>query len=190
MRISIITPTLQRESLVRCCESINNQTLKSWTHIVQMDCADEDLNSDLMFRLAHPQRLFFCCGQKHGNYGNRCRHLAWEHAAGEYLIYLDDDNFLADDKILEDISIALADDPKWAIFPIHRHGWYFFHDPPGMCMIDTLNVVVQREIGRWPDIEPREADGYWVEALKDKYPYAAFPQFRPIGIMETSSNGI
>jgi hypothetical protein len=85
----------------------------------------------------------------------------------------------------------LAGNPDWAIFPIHRHGSYFFNDPPGLCMTDTLNVVVKREIGRWPDIQAREADGHFVEALKASHPnYASFPHFRPIGVMEYSSNGI
>lgn len=189
---SIITPTLQRESLVRCCESVLAQTFISWEMIIQVDA--ESINYELFDRI-HPTRKIWVeeCGEHHGNYGNRCRHLAWKRSTGKYLIYLDDDNYLADSEILSDMSAALigADFPEWAVFPIHRHGSVFFHDPPGLCMTDTLNIIAKRKIGRWPDITAREADGHWVEALKiDHLNYAAFPHFRPIGVMEHSSNGV
>jgi hypothetical protein len=106
------------------------------------------------------------------------------------LIHLDDDNFIADDRVLQDLSMILDGcDEYWAIVPIMRHGRKFFNDPPGLCMTDTANVVVKREIGRWPDIPDYTADGHWVEGLKAKYPYAAYPDMRPIVVMENSSEG-
>jgi glycosyltransferase involved in cell wall biosynthesis len=166
---------------------VNSQTHPDWEHVVVVD--GNHWNLALTDQIVHPQRKMLLTVETK-NWGNKQRHLGWNFATGDYVIYLDDDNYLSDEKILEDIAIALADLPKWAIFPMHRHGWYFFNDPPGMCMTDTLNVVVQREIGRWSDIEAREADGVLVEALREKYPYAAFPNFRPIGVMETSSGGV
>jgi len=187
---TIITPSLQRESLVRCCETVNQQTLFSWQHIVQVDAAE--LDTALMERIKHPQREIYCCGERHGHFGNHCRHIAWEKATGLYCIYLDDDNTLAHINVLLDIINALHGSgyPQWACFPILRHGSTFFYDPPRLCFVDTLNIVVKREIGRWPDIEAREADGHWVDALRERYPYKAFPLATPIGIMEHSSDGV
>lgn len=187
---SIVTPTLERPSLVRCCESVNTQSYASWEHIVAVDA--EFVNEDLHSRIDHPQRYVFACGQRFGHFGNHARWLAWEHARGRYLVMLDDDNYLYHPDALSDIADCLASDsyPDWAIFPIHRHGSVFLLLPPGMCMTDTMNVVVKRELGRWPDIEAREADGVWTEELKKRYAYSAFPDVRPIGMMERSSNGI
>lgn len=188
---SILTPSLQRESLLRCCESVNKQTfVGQWEHIIFLDVAE--INEKMFCAIQHPNRRVMQCDFPHRNYGNTCRGKAWDHATGEYLVMLDDDNALYDDKVLEDIHAALNgplfDPPDWAIFPIHRHGQIFFHDPPGLCMTDTANVVVKREIGRWPDIPDYTADGHWVEGLK-KYPYLAFPAFRPIVFMPKSSEG-
>lgn len=193
LTITIITPSLQRESLVRCCQSVDRQTYTDgWQHIVALDCAPEDINHDLLAKIQHPQRIVFCCGQKFGNYGNHARYMAWEKATGDYLAALDDDNSMYSDHALADIANALesANRPDWAIFPIHRHGRYFFNDPPGMCMSDSANILVKIELGRWPDIVAREADGVLVEKLKSKYSYAAFPNVEPIILMEHSSNGV
>lgn len=192
LTITLITPSLQRESLVRCCQSIDSQVYSSWQHVIALDCALEDVNADLLSRIQHPQRIIFCCGQKFGNYGNHARWVAWEKATGDYLAMADDDNMLYSDHALTDIAASLesANLPDFAIFPIHRHGRWFFNDPPGMCMTDSANVVVKREIGRWPDIASREADGVLVEELKKNYSYAAFPNVDPIVLMEHSSNGL
>lgn len=136
----------------------------------------------------HRNRRFAQCIRPHMNYGNTCRHNARSLTQGSYLLYLDDDNWLADERVLEDVAYALIDSPQWAIFPILRHGSIFFNDPPGLCQTDTANVVVRREIGQWPDIPDYTADGHWVESLK-KYPYDAYPDFRPIIVMPKSNEG-
>jgi glycosyltransferase involved in cell wall biosynthesis len=188
MKFSIITPTLNRESLARCCKSVDNQTLTDqWEHIIQVDSTD--LDTDLMKRIEHPQRHIYCCGVHHNDYGNTCRRLAWEQAAGEWLLMLDDDNFLFSNRVLQQLEKALLNVEYWAIFPIWRLGSVFFNDPPGLCQTDTANILVRREIGRWPDIPDYTADGHWVEALKAKYPYSVFPDFRPIVMMEQISEG-
>jgi|ERR1700722_687419 len=186
---SIITPSLQRQSLLRTCESIDKQTyFGRFEHIIMID--QDVIDKELFAKIDQPYRFVYQCPNHHGNYGNRCRYDAWKHASGDMLWYMDDDNYLVDDRILEDMAAILKDVECFAILPIMRHGRWFFNDPPGLCMTDTMNVVCRRTIGRWPDIEAREADGHWVEALKANYPYTAFPQFRPIGVMEYSSNGI
>jgi len=188
MKFAIITPTLQRDSLVRCVDSIDRQTHKDWEHIVGID--DQKIDYSLMGRCCSDKRIWISMGQRCGNYGNHARHEAWKYVSADWILYVDDDNFLADDRILEDMATILEGvEEQWAIFPIHRHGRPFFYDPPGCCYVDSANMVVRREIGRWPDIEAREADGYLCDVLKDKYPYKAFPNFRPIIVMEKSSNG-
>ncbi len=184
---SILTPTLQRDSLLKMCESIDRQTFTAWQHVVAVDC--EEWNRPLMAKIAHPQRVLIKCPFPHRNYGNSCRNNAWEYATGEWIWHLDDDNWASDSHVLADLAEALEGVEHWAIFPIKRHGVRFFNDPPGLCMTDTMNVVVRRERGRWPDGPEYVMDGLWVEALKAKYPYRAFPDFPPIGVMPKSSEG-
>ncbi len=147
-------------------------------------------DDELMGKVVHPRRSVSICDWEHHNGGNTCRFEAWENATGVYCLYLDDDNFLSDDTILEDIASALesADKPQWGLFPILRHGQWFYYDPPYYCSTDTGNVVVRREIGQWPNVQQRESDWALVERLLG-YPYKAFPEFRPIIVMPSSNFG-
>lgn len=187
---TLITPSLQRESLLACCDSIDKQSFRDWEHIVQLDCAGEDIDSALVGRIVHPQRTIRYCGSRHANYGNTCRNHAWAAATGEWCAHIDDDNKLADDQVLFDLAGVLSmTQEMWTLFPISRHGFYFLNDPPGLCQTDTANVIARRGVARWPDVPNYEADGIWVEQLKAKYPYRVFPDFRPIVIMERSNHG-
>jgi glycosyltransferase involved in cell wall biosynthesis len=187
MKFSIITPTLQRESLIKTCESISGQSCMDWQHLVMIDCEKPD--GRILSRIPfNPQRRFTVCGTAHKNFGNRCRHDAWAYATGEYVLYLDDDNWLTNERVLENIAAVLTG--NWGFFPILRHGQIFYTDQPRSCHADTANVVVKREIGRWPDGPEYTMDGIWIDALMKNYPnYQAFPNFRPIVVMPSSNEG-
>ena len=133
-------------------------------------------------RSVHPQRVIFFCSQEHRNGGNTCRSQVFDSATGDYVYYLDDDNTLCDDMVLEDMNTELeaAGNPDWALFPINYLGNYFFHDPPALSFVDTANVIVKREFARWPDIEIHESDWVYIQNLLATRPYKAFPDFRPI----------
>jgi glycosyltransferase involved in cell wall biosynthesis len=186
MRFTIITPTLLRSSLVRTCHSVDCQTHADWQHIVMVDRSK--LDRALLAQIDHAQRTVIQCPVPHHDYGNTCRRNAWELATGDYCLMLDDDNYLTDEKILEDIAANLDDRPDWALFPILRRGKLFFHDPPGLKVTDTANVVVRRQIARWPNTLEYAADARWVEGLK-AYPYKSLPGFRPIVDMPVQSKG-
>lgn len=190
MTFSIITPTIQRESLVRCCESVSNQTYTRWEHLVQIDRMS--INLALIGSVMHPQRTISPCFAEHRNYGNTCRHMAWEGCTGDYLLYLDDDNYLADENVLSDLAAALVDRPDYACFPIMRFGQRFFDPNPRSCHADTANIVVKREYGRWPDRPEYTADGFWIDAMRSdpSLVLESFPDFRPIVIMPQQGKGL
>lgn len=179
---TIITPTLQRDSLVATCKGIAEQSFDNWQHLVMVDCAE--FNFDITSQILHPKRRIMKCEKPHVDGGNTCRHNAWNYARGEWIIYLDDDNILSDSNILRDIAEVLPHDQQWAIFPIDRLGLRFYTDPPKSCHIDTLNIVLRREIAQWPQTDAYGSDGVMVDDLMERgIPYAAFPAFRPIGVI-------
>ena len=179
-RYTIITPTILRESLEKCCDSVNFQTVTDWEHLVILDSADD--TQTVWPELMHPQRKFIRCGINHNDWGDTCRHLAWTHATGEYIHYLDDDNYYPDDRVLEEFRAVTAD---WAIFPInkiHFGGMHFFC-PPMVGGTDTGSFLVRREIGRWTKgvvsggvqwVETSKkynSDGRFAKQLSEKYNY-------------------
>lgn len=168
MRYSIITPTLNRPSLEACIESVKSQTHKDWEHIIEVD------------------------SPRTNNFGNTPRHRAWTRATGDYVIYLDDDNFFSRPNALADIDFCLMGDnyPDWAIFPILRFGRPFCCLPPGNCRTDSANMVIKREIGQWPEGPEYTMDGLFCDQLKSKFAYSAFPLIEPIITVPVQGKGL
>lgn len=169
-RYSFITPTLVRPTLSRLCRSIDSQVETEWEHLVIADCTMEDYLRHLPFltTLEHPNRYFFCCEHHHANGGNSCRNKFQSAARGEYLFFIDDDDFLADNEVLNTLNVVEA---PWAIFPADHYGQYFLHVPPGMCRTGTGMFIFKRGLATWPDTDQYESDGVLIEQLIQKYPY-------------------
>ena len=177
MRYSIITPTILRESLLRACHSVDVQTCQDWEHIIMVDSGHNDT---LLEKIKHSQRHIFFCDMPHRNWGNTCRFNAYEKTQGDYLYSLDDDNYLADEKVLEDLKAVTK---PWAIFPIldckpvrgEPRRNTLFYNPPRRGQSDGGSILVRREIGRWPNALVGELtydlDGQHIERLSVTYPY-------------------
>lgn len=186
---TLVTPSLQRQSLIRCCDSVDIQSYTSWQHVIVLDVETRD--EELLEKIAHPQRLIIQCGTPHRDFGNTCRRNAWHAAEGDNLAWVDDDNEMAHPDALRDMEKVLRGSTfEFSLFPIMRHGAWFFNDPPGLCMTDSANLVVRRDVGQWPDMRDYCADGHFAEALKVKYPnYGSFPNVAPIISVPVSSQG-
>jgi hypothetical protein len=191
---TIITPTILRPSLQKMCETLDAQRFYDWQHLIYLDrkVATDDQRT-ILLSIEHPQREVIPCDKEYCNFGNTPRNLAWNFATGKYLLYIDDDNFLMHDDAFSDLATEISDSdyPDWGIFPMWRHGRPFFHDPPRSCYVDTANLYVKREIGRWPDIDAYTADGILIEELisHPEYSYKALPDVRPMINMPYSSEG-
>jgi glycosyltransferase involved in cell wall biosynthesis len=192
-RFSVITPTLMRDSLAKCCESVDRQTLtRGWEHIVIVDLPMDEIDQYQIAELTHPRRRFLYCGKRHRDGGNSCRHEAWKHARGTMAYFLDDDNFIASDDSLERIWRKLETNnfPSVAFFPINRLGGRFFPDgAPRDCHVDTANLVVKREFGQWPATDAYGSDWVMIESLIAKHPYAMFPDEAPIAVVPVINGG-
>lgn len=137
-------------------------------------------------RIRHPQRKILHCLKRHRDFGNSCRHDAYPHLTGDYCFFVDDDNYLAHDGALRDLSFATA---PWAIFPIQRQGRRFYSDPPQMWSTDTGNFILRRPFALWPALPYYDTDGRFVTHLANTLPYQPFPRLRPPLIMPYSSVG-
>lgn len=200
MRYTIITPTLVRPTLARLCESIDRQINGDWEHIIMVDvplivmpakrAIVESFPKD-------PRRRFYRCGKAHKDYGNTCRRSAWDKAKGDYILYLDDDNYLASSGSLTSLEAVTG---EWAIFPLLRHGNRFYNDPPAFSKIDTANMLIRREHAQWPTPPANEMipnSGYsksygadWILAERLlSIPYQALPDLEPVVVMEQTNWG-
>jgi hypothetical protein len=176
--------------LIRLCRSVDCQTQTDWQHLVVVDAPRASLNLDQRQILesipSHPSRSFSFCDRRHKNYGHTCRHQIWRQARGEYILYVDDDDYMAHPAALATLDSVAA---PWAVFPILRRGKIFFSLPPGTARTGTGMFIHQREIGRWPDSDLYEADGVFVEGLVRTYPYQAL-DCAPLMIQPLNSVGV
>ena len=181
MRYSIITPTLVRPTLRRLADSIYAQTAANdWEWLI---CVDVPLvifpeKKKLIEELAKDPRVHVHrCGVQHRNYGNTCRNLAGGRVVGDYVIFLDDDDFLADERVFETLEQVTA---PWAIFPIMRCGHLWFCEPPGLGKTGSGQFIMRRDLGlKYPDNDHYSADGELAEQLK-AYPYQSLGHERPL----------
>ena len=190
MRYTIVTPTICRQSLSRLCASTDSQTQADWEHLIVIDMPQESLTKDHRRVIesipSKPNRSYFYCDRNHNNYGHTCRHQIWEQAKGDYIVYVDDDDYFADKDALK--ALDAVSEP-WAVFPVLRHGKLFFNIPPGSWKTGTGMFMHKREIGRWPDSDSYDADGSFVEELKQNHKYQVVDS-GPIVVLPKSSFGI
>ena len=173
IKFSIITPTLVRTSLMRTCGSVDKQTYKGYEHIVMVDTAPTPMQADVLECLSGIRRNVIYLGKRHNDYGNLARNTAWEHATGDYIMYLDDDDYYMPNA-LETIAAKLKELPKlpdFAVFNCTRMGQQFFHWPPRIEYTCSCQYVHKRVINgnpvKWPTHDSTyQSDGRFLESLK------------------------
>jgi len=190
MRYTIITPTICRPSLARLCESVDRQTQADWEHLVVVDLPRQKMSQrqrEIITSIpGRDNRIFHHCDAAHKNYGHTCRHQSWAHAMGEYILYVDDDDYLADDRVLEALNSVTQ---LWAVFPVIKYGKTWLNLPPGVGATGTGMFLHRREIGRWPNSDLYEADGLFATELAQKYQYQVLDS-RPLVVQPASSRGV
>jgi glycosyltransferase involved in cell wall biosynthesis len=165
MRYSIITPSLGRDTLLRLCQSIDQQSCADWEHIVMIDSADAE---HLLYSIRHPQRTVVHCSNTYRDWGNTCRREAWDLSSGEYLLYIDDDNYYADMEVLE--TLLSATQPV-VLFPLLHRGSIELPIPIRVGRSDSNALMVKREIGQWPAGGGHETDGIFIQQLTSNHSY-------------------
>lgn len=191
MRLSIITPSIARSSLVKLCETIDNQTDQDFEHIIMVDIPIKELTDEQKVRLSkfygRPNRKLFFCEQRHFHCGNTCRRNACKFAKGDYIFYIDDDDYFADNGVFDTLQ---AVDKDWAIFPMMLNGQRLYADPPQGCQISTGNFMHRRGFVTWPDTTVYESDWAIVSEMMKKAPWQSFPNWRPLVIHPKHNVGV
>lgn len=189
MRYSIITPTLVRSTLRRLCISIDAQTNGDWEHLVGIDTwISKDKQKILDSLGADPRRRVFQFTDKHDNdFGNHCRRAMFDKARGEYILYIDDDDFYADVNVFKTLETVTE---TWSIHPVLALGKICHAVPPRIHHTGSAMFMYRRDTGiKFPDNADYSADGQVVEELREKYQYQNLSSVRPLVIYEKANHG-
>lgn len=168
MKFSIITASIQRESLVKCCESVDRQTFADWEHLIWVDKEVDWISAQEL----NGKRFYFSDG-RHGDYGNTPRNRAWLRATGDWVIVLDDDNFFLRPDALSIIARTLNKSVGVNIYPILRFGHEFSGVPPKVCHVDSANAVFRRDVGPWPIGPEYTMDGIFIERVANEHGWSS-----------------
>lgn len=178
MKLSIITPTILRTTLARTIKSVLSQTFTDYEHLIVVDRAETVPPDNPDLHNEHTR--YIMCGMGHNDYGNTPRNHAGNGALGEYICYLDDDDYYIDCNVLNGIMRRMEDGgwPIWGILPLK----FVFEDGNSRVMIGTPvqrgncgtgHIVHKREVNgeqvRFPARPEYDADGYFVEDMKKRY---------------------
>src|SRR5581483_932752 len=189
MRYSILTPTLVRSTLKRLCDSIDSQTCKDYEHIVIVDCIPDAKQQEILDSIKHPQRVILMNpNAPHPcDYGNNARRYGFDHAQGEYILQLDDDDYYADSGVFETLKCVTK---IWAIFPVLAYGKRCHRKSPGRHLTGSAMFMYRRDTGlKFEDTTEYSADGMLVEELKKRYVWQSLDDVRELVIYPKANRG-
>ena len=183
--VSIITPTLNRHErlLNRCIPSVQAQAYPNVEHVIVSDGPDPELKQKLdvlvlgQSAFLHPVRYFELPERDpEQHWGHHARLAALEHATGEYIGYIDDDDALRPDHVRL-LAGTLRDDQSvgWVYSVMASHhrddSWTNIGEgPPGAGQIGTPMIMHRRSIlehGTWgpaSSMEDWELVNRWLNA--------------------------
>ena len=184
-----MTPTYraQTATLQRCLDSTSRQTFTDFEHLVCSDGEEEPLARHLVHSYDHRFRYLYT-GRPDLNHGNGVRRYLLEKASGEFIVFLDADNFLLP-SYLEKMRRALEQDVRagFAVCEILHYGPLLpAHGRPPVVLrgefrlgyIDTLQVMSRvsaiRDVG-WRGFE-YAADAETYMALEKRYRFVRVPE--------------
>ena len=140
--ISIIIPVYNVEKyLRRCLDSVLNQTFSDWEAICVND-GSPDASDKILAEYAARDKRFKVINKKNGGLSD-ARNAGFPHARGEYIMYLDSDDFIHPQTMEIAHAMAMRDNSDVVSFQYDRH-----YRPRLMVRhvlhMDTENVVPRR----------------------------------------------
>lgn len=198
IKFTIITPTLIRNSLLRTCESIDEQTYTNYEHIIIVDLdalSKDDIKVIDNIRLKNRQIIYL--NKCHNDFGNTPRNIAGRKATGDYIMYLDDDDYHINDTMTElnKKILELNELPDFAVFRCTRFNNEFTNFPPAICMTTSCQYIhksiINGKVILWPTGDKGYlSDGLFIESLKKIADPVLLTTDAPLVCVDTMSTGI
>lgn len=180
MKLSVITPTIGRDSLYKTCLSVDNlQIVYPAAEVEHIIIVDDPHIQPLV--PAKTYRTVYNLANKSNNYGNTPKHIGWEHATGDFMMYLDDDDyFIFRGNNIQDLYKNMEDSKTkgllWGTFPAMRMGEYWNNQPPmpGRTMSNQFyhaKYDKDEKPIRFPNEEGYAKDGEFIDGLQESYAF-------------------
>jgi len=190
IHFSIITPTIGRHTLLKTCQTINQQTYPNWEHLVIFDGPEQDVK--IFKHIQHPQRKIIFSGKNFGDYGHTIRLFSHDLIQYDHMMYIDDDDYYHLE-CLETIQKTIEPKIEFVFFPALFFGEIFMHIPPRYQHTVSCQYVHRKkdQLGN-PICFPsggHGTDSLWIEEMVKKYPSYQIINTQPLVYVDKSNNG-
>ena len=193
IKFSILTPDHGRESLKRTWESIEKQTYTNWEHILVFDGEEQKAAELPYYKTTYPKQKRVFTGQNYNDFGHTPRKIGWEACSGDYIVYIDTDDYYAPEA-LEEIAkgIKAYDYPAFLFFPCNRLGARFFNHPRTRFItsiqyahkrIDSNNNGISFTSGGY------NHDNAWLYEMTNKHDFAMHDTEKELVFVDVIGNG-
>mgnify|MGYP004508460713 FL=1 len=142
MRFSIILPVYNVEKyLEECVKSILSQTFNDY-EIILVDDGSADSSPLICDRLAKSDKRIRVIHKKNGGAAD-CRNVGLDNAGGEYVIFIDSDDFVLSENFLNDIDKALFENTDMVLYKYCK----YFDDTKHMaeCTFSYENAIKEKD---------------------------------------------
>lgn len=118
--ISIIIPTYNRDELIKkALDSIQDQTYANWECIVVDDGSTDNSLKVLKSYNDKDSRIQYFQRHRLPKGASTCRNIGLEHATGDYVLYLDSDDYLLDFCLEQRVNVIIEiPDKDFLVFPM------------------------------------------------------------------------
>mgnify|MGYP001126308765 FL=1 len=107
-KVTVVIPYFNSEAYIRrCLESVISQSLTD----IQIICVDDgstDNSTNIVSSIAENDERVILLSQPNGGAG-KARNLAFDYIKGDYVLFLDADDFLSTEALSEAFSLAIED---------------------------------------------------------------------------------
>lgn len=117
-KVSIVIPVYNNESTVtQAIESVQNQTYTNW-EVICVDDGSNDKSKEVVLDLAKKDdRVFYSKRETTNKGGSVCRNIGLRKSTGDYVVFLDADDVLANNCLEKRIAAVKSKDYDFVVFP-------------------------------------------------------------------------
>ena len=117
--ISIVTPVFNRAAIVhKTIDSVIGQTYQNWELLLVDDGSTENIDEIIKSKYSNDPRISFTKRTREPKSASTCRNIGAENAKGDYLIFLDSDDWLEPFCLEQRVKVMVSDpDLDFAVFP-------------------------------------------------------------------------
>jgi len=128
-KVSVVSPVFNRADIVhKTIDSVIGQSYQNWELLLVDDGSTDNVQEIIKNKYGNEPRISFTRRNREPKSASSCRNIGAENAKGDYLIFLDSDDWLEPFCLEQRVKVVVSNpDLDFAVFPfrfLNHHGEY------------------------------------------------------------------